>query len=91
MCDYEGHCGSDSLSSGSGGGGQCGKNVAAQIGTGYIRVGRSNRQKENWATEDLMVTSRLKLQHGVNTHDIRKSIVTDFADTSSRWLHQCIP
>lgn len=30
------------------------KNVPAQMGTGNISVGRKNRQKENWATEDLM-------------------------------------
>ena len=67
-----------------------GKNGAAQMGTSYISVGCKNRQKENWATEDLMVTSRRKLQHGVDTHDIRKNIVTNFADTSNRWLHQGI-
>ena len=43
-----------------GGGGECGKNGPAQIGTDYISVGRKNRQKK-WATEDLMVTSRRKL------------------------------
>lgn len=69
-----------------GGMGQCGTNGPAQIGTGYIRVGRKNRQKENWATEDLMVTSRRKLQHGLDTHGIHRNIVTKFADTSSRWL-----
>ena len=33
---------------------QRGKNGPAQIGTGYISVGRKNRQEENWSTEGLM-------------------------------------
>lgn len=32
------------------GGVQCGKNGPAQIGTGYISVGRKNRQEVNWST-----------------------------------------
>jgi hypothetical protein len=32
----------------------CGRNGPAQMGTGYINVGRKNRQKENGATADKM-------------------------------------
>ena len=32
-----------------------------------------------------MVTSRRELQHAVDTDDIRKRIVTNFAE----WLHHC--
>jgi hypothetical protein len=73
-----------------GGGGQFGKNGPAQIGTGYVSVERKNRQQENWATQDQMVTNRQNMQHGIDTDDIPKSIVTNVADTSSGWLHQCI-
>jgi hypothetical protein len=66
------------------------QNGPAQIGTDYISVGCKNRQSVNRATEDLTVTSRRNLQHGIDTHDIRKIIVTNFANTSSRWLHECI-
>ena len=34
-------------------GGKCGKNGLAQKDTGNMSVGRKNRQKENWNTEDL--------------------------------------
>jgi hypothetical protein len=37
-----------------GGGGACSKNWPAQMGTHYLNVGRTNRQKENWATKDQM-------------------------------------
>jgi hypothetical protein len=65
--------------------------MTAQIGTGYISVRLKNRQDENWSTEDVMFTSRRKLQHGVDTDGILTSVVTNLADTSIRWQHQCIP
>jgi len=71
------------------GGGGCGKNGPAQICTGYISVAHKNRQEGICSTEELMVTSRRKLQHGVDKDDIRKSIVTNFADTNNTWLHHC--
>ena len=33
----------------------CGKNEPTQMGTHYINLGRNNRQKQDWVTEDLMV------------------------------------
>jgi hypothetical protein len=50
---HEGHRGSGSHSEVEMGR-PCGKNGPAQMGTHYINVGRKNRQKENWVTEDLM-------------------------------------
>ena len=80
------HRSSGSFSSGRGGGKMDQRRQAQATSVWRCK----NRQKENRATEDLIVTSKRKLQHGVDSHDVRKNIVTNFADTSNRWLHLCI-
>jgi len=71
----------------------CSRNAAAQMGTCNIDVRCKIRQKENWATEDTFKTAaggEWSQIANTGTHNVGKIHVTDSADLSIRWLHQCV-
>ena len=56
----------------------CDKNGPGQMGTGYISVGRKNRQKENVATEDPM---------GRHLQESNRAVVTEQPKTGANGEH----
>ena len=67
------------------------------MSTGYIIVGRRNRQNENWATENPFVQTRSREQHegrdrenpqtgatGTHSHNVRKSDISMINQTADK-------
>lgn len=78
----------------------CDKNGPEQIGTGYINLRRWTRgemgdrrpdgQTRSGEQQDLMVTNTQKQDSGEDTHDIRRTNITNSADISRKWPHQSV-
>ena len=66
--------------------------------THYTNVGRKERQQETWASEDAVrrcvqeSSSRttVAISHEPDRRKVRRTSVTNCADISIKWLHECI-